>query len=228
MWPVMSKLLGNPEIAPQREQILATLAHFEEILRIRKSSPLFRLPTAEEIIERVKFHNFGPDQIPGLLVMSLSDGATADLDPQYDLIIVLFNADNDSMNYTMSDLEGAELALHPIQAASADPLVRTAAFDAAQKTFSVPGRTTAVFVGKGKVVEPAPAQPTATVVPTVAPTQAPTATLAALPPQAAPPISLAPSGPTLWFSVGGLVVIAVVLVLILRRRRRGSFVRRDG
>ena len=40
---------------------------------------------------------------------------------------------------------GRPEALHPLQAASADPLVRTASFDAATCTFSVPARTAAVF-----------------------------------------------------------------------------------
>ena len=39
---------------------------------------------------------------------------------------------------------GAALMLHPVQAASADPVVQTATFDAG--TFTVPAMTTAVFV----------------------------------------------------------------------------------
>ena len=41
---------------------------------------------------------------------------------------------------------GQDFRLHPIQASSVDPVVQTAAFDAAAGAFSVPGRTVAVFV----------------------------------------------------------------------------------
>ena len=47
--------------------------HFREMLAIRQSSPLFRLRTAPEVISRLAFHNTGPSQVPGLIVMSLDD-----------------------------------------------------------------------------------------------------------------------------------------------------------
>lgn len=45
----MRTLLGNPALKPCKKHILAAKASFLEFLRIRVSSPLFRLPTANAI-----------------------------------------------------------------------------------------------------------------------------------------------------------------------------------
>jgi hypothetical protein len=42
-------------------------------------------------------------------------------------------------------LKGAQVALHPVQAASDDPVVRQSAADPATGTLTVPARTVAVF-----------------------------------------------------------------------------------
>lgn len=46
----------------------------------------------------------------------------------------------------MASLAGTQLALHPILASSYDPVVRGASFNSSNGTFTVPARTTAVFV----------------------------------------------------------------------------------
>ncbi|GAB4574388.1 MAG: pullulanase-type alpha-1,6-glucosidase [Anaerolineae bacterium] len=145
-WPIMQPLLAQEGITPAREDILKTVQHFREILQIRRSTPLFRLRTGAEVMARVQFHNTGPDQVPGLIVMSISDLTAEDLDPAHELVVVVFNVTPEPITYTVSDLAGMGLVLHPVQAASVDPVVQGAAFDAASGTFSVPARTTAVFV----------------------------------------------------------------------------------
>jgi pullulanase/glycogen debranching enzyme len=99
-WPIIGDLLRREEIAPSSSDTLTTLAHFETLLQIRKSSPLFRLQTAKQIQSMVAFHNTGPEQIPGLIVMSLSDDAGQRVDPKYDLIVVLFNATPDEIDFS--------------------------------------------------------------------------------------------------------------------------------
>lgn len=146
MWPVMETLLGAEGLTPGREDILQAVAHFWEMLQIRRSSPLFRLQTAQAVQERLVFHNTGPDQIPGLIVMSLSDMTGENLDPNYGLIVVLFNANSQSITFSQSDLADLPLTLHPVQQNSADEVVQTASFAADSGTFTVPARTTAVFV----------------------------------------------------------------------------------
>jgi pullulanase-type alpha-1,6-glucosidase len=150
-WPLMAELLGQPGLRPGPQHIQAALAHFEEMLAIRRSSPLFRLRTAAQVNQRLRFHNTGPSQVPGLIVMSLSDNNAVQLDPDYDLVVVLFNAGKDAVRFPLAELVDPQLSLHPVQAASRDPLARAARFDAASRTFEVPGLTTAVFVGKGRI-----------------------------------------------------------------------------
>ena len=78
-WPIMAPLLANPALQVSPSKIGAAAAHFREMIMIRKSSRLFRLPSESEVISRLEFHNTGPAQIPGLIVMSISDD-NADFD----------------------------------------------------------------------------------------------------------------------------------------------------
>jgi pullulanase/glycogen debranching enzyme len=134
-WPVQRELLADPRIAVGSKQIRGAAAHAREMLAVRKSSPLFRLRTAKEIAERLSFHNLGPNQIPGLIVMSLkgADGAE---------IVTIFNTTPGDITFPL-DL-GRSFKLHPIQQASSDQVVRRAAYAAGR--FQTPARTTAVFV----------------------------------------------------------------------------------
>jgi pullulanase len=150
-YPIMSDLLGNPELKPTPEHIQLTLAHLEEMLRIRKSSPLFRLQTAEDIQQRVRFYNTGPYQTPGLIIMGITDQVGKDLDANTELIMIVFNASPDTINYSLNNLIDPKLELHPVLANSVDLLTRSASFDPDTKTFTVPGRTTAVFTGFGRL-----------------------------------------------------------------------------
>ncbi len=131
---------------PEPEHIRRAAEHFREILQLRYSSPLFRLGSAEEVIERLAFHNTGPEQIPGLVVMSLSDKVGENLDPEHASIVVLFNALGEEVSFTEASLAGLAFILHPVLANSSDPIVRESSFDADSGTFTVPARTTAVFV----------------------------------------------------------------------------------
>jgi pullulanase len=145
-WPVMRPRLARGDLKPGPQEIQSGVAHLEEMLRIRKSSPLFRLRTAAEVQERVRFHNTGLDQLLGVIVMSLADtGTVEDLDPARDLIVVAFNATNEEQRFTLASLAGVALGLHPAQAASDDPLVSGARFDPETGEFAVPARSTVVF-----------------------------------------------------------------------------------
>src|SRR5262245_58247629 len=56
-WPIMAPLLGNPALHPASTDIRDALAHFKEVLAIRRSSPLFRLRSAAEVQRRLRFYN---------------------------------------------------------------------------------------------------------------------------------------------------------------------------
>jgi pullulanase-type alpha-1,6-glucosidase len=145
-WPLIQPLLADPALNPGRSDIEAAVAHMQEMLQIRQTSGLFHLETAADVQNRVQFHNTGPDQIPGLIVMSLSDQVEPDLDPVREAIVVLFNANDEAQTVTIDDFADRQLDLHPVQFYSADEVVKTALFDIDTGTFTVPARTTAVFV----------------------------------------------------------------------------------
>jgi ABC-type transport system substrate-binding protein len=62
--------------------------------------------------------------------------------------VVLFNANDEEQSYTMLSVKRLPFALHPVQAEGSDPIVKNATFDPNTGTFTVPGRTTAVFMLK--------------------------------------------------------------------------------
>jgi pullulanase/glycogen debranching enzyme len=145
-WPFIRPLLANPALRPSAANIRAELNRFRELLEIRKSSRLFRLRTGGEIEQRLTFRNAGPDQVPGLIVMELSDVPAPDLDPAAEAIIVFFNATDDEQLVTYSDLRGRHFRLHRTQRTSDDVVAEVAQFVPGQGRFRVPPRTTAVFV----------------------------------------------------------------------------------
>jgi pullulanase-type alpha-1,6-glucosidase len=143
-WDLFRPLLVNPKLKVGKAQIRLAAHVFREYLRIRKSSPLFRLRTAEAVQKCVSFLNTGPWQIPGLIVMQLTD--VDELDPDYKAIVVLFNASPSRVIFADDTFKALKFELHPVQAGSFDTVVRRADFDTAKGKFSLPGLTTAVFV----------------------------------------------------------------------------------
>jgi len=144
-WPIMQPLLADPMLVPTPADIVETSERFRELLQIRYSSRLFRLETEQQIVESVRFHNTGPAQTPGLIVMSITDDEGA-VDRDIETIFTLFNASDDPVVFQVPEEAGREAELHPVLAASTDPVVQTSSFDSATGTFDVPARTTAVFL----------------------------------------------------------------------------------
>jgi pullulanase-type alpha-1,6-glucosidase len=143
-WDILAPALADPNLEPTAGDIEGTFRHMLEMLVIRKTSGLFRLRSAEDIHASVSFHNVGPDQIPGLIVERI-------VNPQRSCFpaaqaVVLVNATPQSQTYTDAAFRQQPLLLHPVQALSQDPVVRQSRFQAGSGTFTVPGRTTAVFI----------------------------------------------------------------------------------
>ena len=148
-WPYMQPLLADPALEPTAADIAAASAAASELLRIRFSSPLFRLGSATRIQQRVGFPIGGPDQTAGVITMTLDDRAAPDLDPRWEGIVVVVNATPVAQTQVVGSVAGSAFQLHPVQAAGADAVVRTATSDPATGTFTVPARTVAVFVTAG-------------------------------------------------------------------------------
>jgi pullulanase/glycogen debranching enzyme len=226
-WPLMQPLLANPALKPAPEDIRRTLATVQDLLKIRKGSQLFRMRTAAEVQQKLSFLNNGPAQIPGLIVMRLQSDSSTQADT-YSQIVAVFNGTATTQVYSDTLLQGAELALHPVQAGSTDPVVKIASFERASGTLSVPAYTVAVFVGPPVQVLPTatpaptdtPVPPTATPVPPTATAQPPTATPA--PPTATPTPTPAPvlgAGSSGLLAGLALLAAAVGGFVYLRRRR---------
>nr|KYP60685.1 hypothetical protein KK1_023096 [Cajanus cajan] len=118
-WPLIKPRLANPSFRPQKIDILATVDNFLNLLRIRYSSPLFRLKTANAI----QFYSF-----------------------KYSFIVVVVNASPKEVSFVSPSLQSRSLQLHPIQVSSSDDLVKSSTYQASSGCFVVPRRTTAVFV----------------------------------------------------------------------------------
>jgi pullulanase len=146
-WATMDPFLVNPALKPGFTSIYSAHLYFEDILRIRKSSPLFRLQTGDEVKKRVKFYNAGPNQQPALIVMAISDKVGPKLDPNAKSIVVLFNVDKIAKTISLPDYARIPLELHPILKKSvADLVVKQSRYNALTGTFTIPPRTTAVFL----------------------------------------------------------------------------------
>jgi pullulanase-type alpha-1,6-glucosidase len=147
-WPFMRPLLADPALEPQAVHMRRARARARELLRIRFSSPLFRLGSAELIQQRVTFPSGGPAQTPGVIVMAIDDRSGTDLDRRAESIVVVFNASREATVQTLPDLAGRRYGLHPVQEMSGDPVVRASSHARASGAFSVPARTVAVFVSR--------------------------------------------------------------------------------
>ena len=209
-WNIDSPLLADPAFKPAQADIAGAMSIFQEYLQIRKSSPLFRLQTADQVERCLSFLNTGPEQTPGLIVMHLSD--LDNLDSNTSDVLVFFNANPGSFNFRAEALAGQAYQLHPIQQSSSDPVVRNASFDPTSATFTLPGRTTAVFTLKKVVPTPKVASASAILLATSLPAAAATAV----------PVALA-HAPTLLLVAGILSLLAMVIggSYYLVRRRQG-------
>jgi pullulanase len=143
-WPIMQPLLANPALTPQPANIAATTAAFQEFMRIRYSSGLFRMSGLNEIQQNLTFLNTGQNQTPGLIVMKL-DGNAGHYDG-FSHVLVVFNATNATINFADAHLAGMHLHLHPVLQRSSDPVVMQSTFNSQHGSVSVPALTTAVLV----------------------------------------------------------------------------------
>ncbi len=151
-WPIMGPLLIDPNLYPSQADIEFSVELFKEWLEIRYSSPLFRLQTAEEVNQRVSFYNNGPDALPGVIVMHMSDEVAGlpELDSQFDEIVVVINANDEAQTVTVPEMAGEFFVLHDVQRNSVDSVVQGAVYQPGTSTFVVPARTTAVYVVKDR------------------------------------------------------------------------------
>jgi pullulanase-type alpha-1,6-glucosidase len=143
-WNIIGPALADPNLKPNARDIEGTFQHMLEMLVIRKTSGLFRLRTAAEIQKAVSFYNVGPNQVPGLIVERIANPGKSCFPVSQ--AVVLVNATPQKQTFSDPAFRRQPLILHPVQALSRDPVVRSARFQGPTGTFTVPARTTAVFI----------------------------------------------------------------------------------
>lgn len=146
-YPLLKPLLADARIKPSPAVIDWTGRAFLDLLRIRASTPLLRLRSAEEVQQRLRFYNTGPQQQAGLIVGRLDGAGRADAG--FERVVYLINANAQSATVTLPEEAGRPWRLHPVQAAAtaADrALAETATVDALKGRFAVPARSVVVFV----------------------------------------------------------------------------------
>jgi pullulanase-type alpha-1,6-glucosidase len=147
LWPAMKPLLADAAIKPGPAEIAFTRDAFLDLLRIRASSVLFRLRSADEVMARLQFHNTGPDQIATVIVGQIDGRGLAGAG--FDEVLYAINVSKESAQLTLPALQGRAYVLHPVHlaAGAADRRPATQArWDAATATLSVPARTALVYV----------------------------------------------------------------------------------
>lgn len=142
-WPEIKALFKNAETRLSEKDIAFASEVFKEFLRIRSSSRLFRLTSAEAIVDRVSFLNTGSHQFPGLIVMKIEDGmGDEDIDPSFDAVLLVINGAARENSFTISTER--EYKLHRILENSVDDIARSSTF--IHGKVNVPGYSMAVFV----------------------------------------------------------------------------------
>ena len=140
-WSYMKDLLANPDLKPGAADMAAATAGAQALLKIRSSSPLFRLGSASLIQQKVSFPNSGPTSAPGVIVMQIDDRVGRNVDPRLKRIVVVFNATPKAETVPITGAAG--LVLNPVQAGGADSVVKETSVTATSVT--VPARTVAVL-----------------------------------------------------------------------------------
>ncbi|MFF3940280.1 pullulanase-type alpha-1,6-glucosidase [Streptomyces phaeofaciens] len=130
-WPYAKPLLTTVQVGCP--QITGASAAYQDLLRIRTTEKTFSLGTAARVQSALSFPLSGKDETPGVITMRLGD------------LVVVFNATPDTQRQRVDAVAGTGYRLHPVQAAGADSLVKSASYERESGTFAVPGRTVAVF-----------------------------------------------------------------------------------
>jgi pullulanase/glycogen debranching enzyme len=145
-WPLFKPLLANMKLRPTPQDIAFTRDAFRDLLAIRASSTLFRLRTADEVAQRLRFFNVGPQQEPTVIAAHL-DGRGY---PGAGFKGIRYFINVDKLAHTVLDPQarGTGMRLHPVHTApaSADKRAASALYDSASSAFTIPPRTAVVFV----------------------------------------------------------------------------------
>jgi pullulanase/glycogen debranching enzyme len=148
-WAVMRPRLADPALKPAPADIAWTRDAFRDLLRIRASTPLFRLDSAADVRARLSFPNSGPAQEPTVIVGRLDGQGLPGA--KFRAVAYFVNVDKQPHELRLPALRGEGWALHPVHLAAGAADRRIAAdarVDDAQGLFTIPARSAVVFVAR--------------------------------------------------------------------------------
>lgn len=142
-WDLMRPRLARPAIDPSPADIATAAQQSQDLLRLKASTPLFSLGSAELIKQKVSFPVTGD---PGVIAMRIDDTVGGNVDPRLRGALVIFNAGATAARTHLPDLDGQTYRLSPVQARGSDPIVKQTRWNKTTGTVTVPARTVAVLV----------------------------------------------------------------------------------
>jgi pullulanase-type alpha-1,6-glucosidase len=142
-WPLMKPYLADARIKPAPADIAWTVERFRELLRVRASTTLLRLRSADAVKARLRFADTGPGQNASLIV-GLLDGRGLE-GAGWDELVYAINVAPTAQKLSLPELKSRRLRLHP--ALTGSPDAAAIGFDSASGSLSLPPRSWAVWVG---------------------------------------------------------------------------------
>jgi pullulanase len=147
LWPALKPLLADPALKPRAQDIRFTRDAFYDLLRLRASSTLFRLSDANAVMQRLRFLNTGPQQVPTVMAAHLDGRGLAGAG--FAELVYFINAGTDTTTLLLPSLQGKPLNLHPVHLASGAADKRPAQgarWEADTGRVTLPARSALVYV----------------------------------------------------------------------------------
>ncbi|MGZ3770392.1 MAG: alpha-1,6-glucosidase domain-containing protein [Bdellovibrio sp.] len=137
-WSFWQPRLLSPEMKVSSEQIHRVNNYFKALLKVRQSSNLFRMNTADKISRGLHFIDNDYQAEPGLIGMLLEDSASAES------LLIFFNSSRDTRFFEHEVLH-ENWELHPYLNEGVDPLLTQVVLYPEQNKIQIPGQTTVVL-----------------------------------------------------------------------------------
>ena len=145
-WPLFKPLLANPALRPAPSDIAFARDAFRDLLAIRASSTLLRMRSVDDVTQRLRFFNTGPEQEPTVIAAHIDGRGYPGAG--FAGLTYLINVDKVSHLVVDPKAAGRRMRLHPVHTAktAGDKRAATAGYNSTSGTYSVPARTAVVFV----------------------------------------------------------------------------------
>ena len=152
-WPLLASRLTDARIQARPQDVAFMRDAFLDLLRIRASTALLRLRSADEIAARLTFPNSGRDQDPRVLVGHVDGAGLAAAN--FAELVYFINVADAPRTLVLPAQAGKAFVLHPVHRAAhaADARAAQATYAPANGAFTVPARTAVVFVVERAKVE---------------------------------------------------------------------------